>query len=305
MTAAMTDPNQRSIGARLMARRAQLGVSLDQVAARTRIRRVYLEALEEERFDIFPGDAYLKGYLKGYAESLELDPQPLLAELARHRSFQAPLSTMDAGPEPASAGAAAVPRTARRRGGLLVAAGLALALVGAGLWFGRQDAGKPVAEIAAPPAPAPAPAPQPPPALGGGNQTGSETLAEPVKVAAGPVAGVAAPASGTETIPVPGSALSAPTQGTEAPATNPAVAPAIGVLRLQAHGPGQLEITVDGRPAQRYRLQANTILSWKIGRSARIYVDTPGNVRLWLAGRPVDLAGRNQIVLEPGEESAR
>ena len=85
-------------------------------------------------------------------------------------------------------------------------------------------------------------------------------------------------------------------------AAAPPPANQVGVLRLQATGPGQLELTIDGRPAQRYTLQANTILSWKVSRSARIYLENPGSVRLWLEGREIDPAGRNQLVLQPGEE---
>ena len=41
----------------------------------TKIRAKYLRALEEERFDLLPGDTYVKGFLRIYAERLGLDGQ--------------------------------------------------------------------------------------------------------------------------------------------------------------------------------------------------------------------------------------
>lgn len=68
-----------SPGAVLSQERGARGLSLERVAAATRIRRRYLEALEEWRLDDLPGAVYARGYLRAYAEHLELDPRPLLA----------------------------------------------------------------------------------------------------------------------------------------------------------------------------------------------------------------------------------
>ncbi len=306
MTVPMTDTNETSIGARLRARREELDISLDQVVARTRIRRVYLEALEGERFDEFPGEAYLKGYLKGYAESLGLDPQPLLAELARQKPSLAPPLAVESLPDTSAGDSGTVPRARRSGGGMmLLAAVVVLALAGAAWWLNKGGTATPEGERAAPVAPTPSPQ-----TTGPDNPTVPPVPADAAKVEPGPVEGnpgPAQPGQSTEASPPPATALADPPPLQDVAAADAGLpgASAAGVLRLQANGPGQLELTIDGRPAQRYSLQANTILSWKIGRSARIYVDNPGNVRLWLGGNPVDMAGLNQIVLEPGEESAR
>lgn len=68
-----------SPGSALSRERGARGLSLERIAAATRIRRRYLEALEEWRLDDLPGDAYARGYLRAYAEHLDLDPRPLLA----------------------------------------------------------------------------------------------------------------------------------------------------------------------------------------------------------------------------------
>ena len=68
-------------GAQLAARRGELGLSIEQVAAATRVRPEYLRALEADRFDNLPAPVFLKGYLRTYATHLGLDPEKLLAEL--------------------------------------------------------------------------------------------------------------------------------------------------------------------------------------------------------------------------------
>lgn len=67
------------LGNRLREARERLGLDLDQVEASTRIRRVFLEALEEERFDVLPADVYARGFLQNYARFLGLDPKEILA----------------------------------------------------------------------------------------------------------------------------------------------------------------------------------------------------------------------------------
>ena len=49
---------------------------LRQVEAETAIRTRYINALEDERFDILPGPTYTKGFLRAYAEYLGLDGNP-------------------------------------------------------------------------------------------------------------------------------------------------------------------------------------------------------------------------------------
>ena len=61
------------IGASLREARTRRGLSLDDVTAGLRIRERYVTALEEERWDLLPGEAYAKGFLRMYAEFLGLD----------------------------------------------------------------------------------------------------------------------------------------------------------------------------------------------------------------------------------------
>jgi cytoskeleton protein RodZ len=58
-------------------REARLRQSLDfpEIEQATKIRPKYLRALEDEQFDILPGQTYVKGFLRSYAEYLGLDGQ--------------------------------------------------------------------------------------------------------------------------------------------------------------------------------------------------------------------------------------
>ena len=68
------------IGTALRDARTQRGLDLAQCETRTRIRAKYLRAMEEERFELLPAAAYVKGFLRSYGEALGLDGQVLVDE---------------------------------------------------------------------------------------------------------------------------------------------------------------------------------------------------------------------------------
>jgi cytoskeletal protein RodZ len=61
------------IGSSLRQARQQRRLDLADVERSTRIRAKYLNALEEERFEVLPGAAYVRGFLRTYADALGLD----------------------------------------------------------------------------------------------------------------------------------------------------------------------------------------------------------------------------------------
>jgi cytoskeletal protein RodZ len=61
------------IGGSLREARLKRGLSPADVQKAIRIRDRYLQALEEERWELLPGDAYVKGFLRTYADFLGLD----------------------------------------------------------------------------------------------------------------------------------------------------------------------------------------------------------------------------------------
>ena len=64
-------------GADLRAARERLGWSLAEVSEALRIRRVYLQALEEGRLDELPGNAYAVAFARTYANRRGLDPDEM------------------------------------------------------------------------------------------------------------------------------------------------------------------------------------------------------------------------------------
>ncbi len=68
------------IGSTLREARVRRKLTLQQVEEDTKIRVKYLQAMENEDFDLMPGAAYAKGFLQTYAQYLGLDAQIILDE---------------------------------------------------------------------------------------------------------------------------------------------------------------------------------------------------------------------------------
>jgi cytoskeleton protein RodZ len=63
------------IGNSLREARLRQGLDFPEIEQATKIRPKYLRALEDEQFEILPGQTYVKGFLRSYAEYLGLDGQ--------------------------------------------------------------------------------------------------------------------------------------------------------------------------------------------------------------------------------------
>jgi cytoskeleton protein RodZ len=70
-----------TIGQQLRQRREARSLTIDQAANATRIRAHYLTAMETGEFGLLPSPVHGRGFLRAYAEFLDLDAEPLLAEL--------------------------------------------------------------------------------------------------------------------------------------------------------------------------------------------------------------------------------
>lgn len=70
----------RSLRDILIKSREEKGLTIAQVAYETNISKKYIEALEEEDFQVFPAEAYLLGFLRNYAEFLGIEYQGIIAE---------------------------------------------------------------------------------------------------------------------------------------------------------------------------------------------------------------------------------
>src|ERR1700722_5709907 len=71
------------IGAKLRQERLGRGLSIEAISRDTRIPSRYLEAIETDNFAVLPGLLFTRNFVKQYALALNLDPDPLVAELPK------------------------------------------------------------------------------------------------------------------------------------------------------------------------------------------------------------------------------
>ncbi len=67
------------VGLRLRQAREELNMTLEELSGRTHIAKKYLQALETGEYSIFPGEVYLKGALRNYAEEVGISAAEAIA----------------------------------------------------------------------------------------------------------------------------------------------------------------------------------------------------------------------------------
>jgi cytoskeleton protein RodZ len=165
------------IGNTLREARLRRGLDVLECEAETKIRAKYLRAMEEEKFDLMPSPTYVRGFLRAYAEFLDLDGQLVLDEYeSRFETYDTaedrarPPRTAGSPPHGSSRSRRPAPtsprgiRPPRRRRTELHLLWLAIGgVMGVALivWLGVGGTGSPtpVAPSATPSATAPGPAP--------------------------------------------------------------------------------------------------------------------------------------------------
>jgi len=71
------------IGQRLADARRANRLSVEDVAARTKLRPMIIEAIEAEDFQISGGDAYVVGHLRMIAAAVGEDPEEIVSDYRR------------------------------------------------------------------------------------------------------------------------------------------------------------------------------------------------------------------------------
>ena len=125
------NPDYQGVGAVLRDQRRQSGLTLEDVAARIRIRQPYLKALEAGDFAALPGRSYAIGFIRSYAEFLGMDGLEA-TEAFKRETGPAPTDAKLVFPVPAA-------ETRTPRLWLILVAAIVAALVYA-WWYGRQQA---------------------------------------------------------------------------------------------------------------------------------------------------------------------
>jgi cytoskeleton protein RodZ len=115
-------------GEHLKRERELRGVSLDEIAAATRIKTSFLEALENGRWQELPGGAFNRGFIRATSRFLGLDEEGMIAEYA--------IETGAIPQNKAAVPSGAMPRDYRPA---IIAACATLLLIVVGAWFGHRE----------------------------------------------------------------------------------------------------------------------------------------------------------------------
>ncbi|WP_058307750.1 helix-turn-helix domain-containing protein [Gracilibacillus massiliensis] len=76
------------IGERLKQERELKNMSLEEVQKMTKIQARYLDAIEQERFNVMPGSFYVRAFIKEYANVLGLNAEELMEEYKDDLPFE-------------------------------------------------------------------------------------------------------------------------------------------------------------------------------------------------------------------------
>ncbi len=79
------------LGDALRLQREAMGVTMQQAAEDTRIREKFLQAIESGDYQSLPGTVYTKGFLRNYAQYLNLEPEEMLAFYTGERGGSEPV----------------------------------------------------------------------------------------------------------------------------------------------------------------------------------------------------------------------
>jgi cytoskeletal protein RodZ len=79
------EPMNDTLGSFLKQQRERRGMSVAELARVTRIPLLSLEAIECDRFDELPGEVFVRGFLKAYAQAVSLVPAEVLARYTSSR----------------------------------------------------------------------------------------------------------------------------------------------------------------------------------------------------------------------------
>ena len=98
-----------TVGEALAEARYRAGLTVDEVAERTRIREAVIRCIEQDDYAACGGDLYVRGYVRAIAGAVGIDAQPLIREYDAGRTqavptaMQAPPTAMQAPPPTAPA----------------------------------------------------------------------------------------------------------------------------------------------------------------------------------------------------------
>ena len=90
------DGEPRTLGLVFKTRRLDQKKTLEEVAEQLKIRKIFLQAIEDEQFDQLPGGVYTVGFIRTYAQYLGLDHEVIIEQL-KDESFFLPVQLSTVG----------------------------------------------------------------------------------------------------------------------------------------------------------------------------------------------------------------
>lgn len=256
-----------SVGHDLQEGRRQRGMSLDEAAARTRIRRTALEALENDDYATLTVEVTTKGFLRAYARCLDLDEREILtryeqivAERRRREVPQSPIGQTSRVSTPEW-------KTHLTLAGATLAV-LAVVIAGVIAFTSTTTPPEHPAAISV----QPAPQVTVPDALPNGEPIPSGT-------ADVPPTSPSAPPSPEATM-----ALNQPPNPPAAPAKNQR-------LMIAATETSWVHVTIDGEEQKEALLQPGERITWEAEREFRLTLGNAGGVRVVFNDQSLDALG--------------
>lgn len=275
---AMSESESVNIGHSLRRRRQELNLSVEEVAHKTKIRKTYILAIEEERFEELPGKVYIVGFLQNYARFLGISAQPLVQDF--HAISESTPERTSSRPE-----LRAATLRSRRRGpfGRILLGLFFIVAVGTAVFYSAE-----ILEIVKPSA----------------RQQTTDRPSE--KTQAGPERGSGASLQPSDIADSRPSATTAAEQASSSresevlPAgdTNlPSIPEGGGTLKIISQGQGGFQIAIDGDGFREYLAQPGVTLSWQVQERADLKLDVEGTVRLVIDGQDYVAPGRGELLL--------
>ncbi len=284
-------------------RRRERQLSLDDVARQTRMRASFLEALEEGRFEEFPAETYVKGFLRNYSEFLGLDSEALLDLYQQQRPA---VDDVDSELRRIETGLVqSVQRSSARWRSLLLSLFVA-ALILIGLGVGYLLTQNPGVIGVLPDSPVPVDVPDLPGAEDPSQNGVSSQSSDAALVTGGE--GEQHP-GGTDQgqdqsgVSASGGAEPDEKKSSSDPAkffSPPPVAPG-AALKIRAVAATRLDVAIDQRPRQHYELREGSVLTWRIQQQAELIVQRPEAVNLQLEDRSLDFGNHARIFITTEE----
>lgn len=284
MSADFQSDSLKSVGKLLAKEREERGLSVDDVAERTRIPRRYLLAIEDGKSEYLPEPVYVRAFIRKYSDLVDLDGAALLKELQPPPPAEAPAVT----PTPIERASASLTKPTLHPFHAWLLYG-ALVLVAAGGFSYLQRAQQPPL-TARPPAPAPV-VKKPAPAAKKTPSAPPVRQASPTAIKPAPV--VTAPAATPESTP---SLLTAstPLQTTDSVAALPK-----GLqMQIALKERSWVRVVADGRKAFEGELPQGTKRDWQAQKQLSVRAGNAGGVLLTLNDQSLGQMGKSGEVVE-------